>query len=120
MRRSTSGDILDQFEGDLKFCTGWLHLSPGRAYLYRNKAGAGYLFGCVGCTDLIMEQFLVPGKVDRIAFVFTMERSDGDASTRVREGDFLDFAQAAREEAGIAEGTDDRWWSWHVILDWED
>ena len=120
MGRSTSGDILDQFEGELKFCTDWLQLSKSHGWLFRYKLPEGY-GDSVGCTDRIRENFLIPRKVERIAFVFTAEPNGGDYSTMVYEASFLDFTRRACNEAGIqrsAQGL--RSWYWHVILDWED
>lgn len=120
MRRFTSGDILDQFEGDLKFCTDWLHLDGSHGWLYERR-DIGILCGSVGCTDLLREHFLIPRKVQRIAFVFTTEPNCGDSATRVRECYFRGFTRAARAEAMIgADPQGDRLWYWHVILDWED
>ena len=116
------GDILDQFEGDRKFCTDWLYLDSNHSYLYRHKTDEidGILYGSVGCTDRLRANFLIPRKVERIAFVFTGDANGGDYRTGVREADFMDFTIAARDNAGFAVGFDARWWYWHVILDWED
>jgi hypothetical protein len=120
VRRSTSGDILDQFEGDLKFCTDWLYLDGSHGSLYRRRDRDG-LNGWVGCTDLIREKFLIPSKVSRIAFVFTTEPNGGDLRTRVYESSFRDFTRRACDEAGIQRGLQGLCsWYWHVILDWKD
>jgi len=120
VRRSTSDDILDQFTGRLKFCTRWLHLSETRGYLYRTTTMDG-LQGCVGCTGRLNQNFWIPKKVGRIAFVFTTAPNGGDASTMVREYSFLDFTREARDFAGIAAYQNgERSWYWHVILDWKD
>jgi hypothetical protein len=118
VRRSTSNDILDQFGGELKFCTRWLHLSDSREFLYRHILDGRYCHA-VGCTDRLKEEFLIPKKVERIAFVFTTGPNGGDLDTKVREYEFLDFTREARGEAGIG-AHPERDWYWHVILDWED